>query len=166
MAQATRGNYKNSRSHFNIQACLDLTLCYLEGRVASSLSEAAPLPSGHLETGDSRNSQHSPDGAARAKALAQTVSRGSLSKFTGRSPPSACEGGLQTDRSPPAPEWPQPGPSRVSGRLVPQLAAGIGDPLVLSEVAPSSTEAADLFHMGLRHPPLLAIGQTHALQPA
>lgn len=138
----------------------------LLGRESSKQFEAAPLPPGHLETGDSRNSQRPPDGAACAEAPAQTVSRGSPSKFTGLLPPGACEGGLQTDRSPPAPAWPQPGPSRASGPLVLQLAAGVRDPLVLSEVPQSSAEAADLLHMGLRHPPLLTIGQTHTLQPA
>lgn len=165
LAQATRGNYKNSRSHFNIQAWLDLTLCYLDRRVASSLRQPlCPRDTWRLVTAGTASTllMGQPD----AKAPAQTVSRGSQSKFTGRLPPGACEGGLQTDRSPPAPGWPQPGPRLVSGGLVPQLAAGIGDPLVLSEVAQSSTEAADLFHVGLRHPPLLTIGQTHALQPA
>ena len=61
---------------------------------------------------------------------------------------------------------PSRAPAEASGRRVPQLAAGIGDPLVLSEVAQSGAEAADLLHVGLRHPPFLTVGQAYALQPA
>lgn len=86
LAQATRGNYKNSRSHFNIQAWLDLTLCYLDRRVASSLRQPlCPRDTWRLVTAGTASTllMGQPD----AKAPAQTVSRGSQSKFTGRLPP-------------------------------------------------------------------------------
>lgn len=144
LAQATRGNYENSWSYFNVPACLDLTLGGESYRLTHS-------PSALRAPSDSRNSQCTPGG--------QGV-------FTDLLPPSACrEGPRHTEahqhRSRPSPV----GPQGASGRWVSQLVASVGDPLVLSEVAQSSAEAADFLHMGLRHPPPLTVSQAHALQP-
>lgn len=49
---------------------------------------------------------------------------------------------------------------------LPQFAGRTCDPLILSEVSKASAEAADLFHIGLGHPPLLTICQADPLQPA
>ena len=48
----------------------------------------------------------------------------------------------------------------------PHFAGGACDPLTLPEVSKAGTEAADLFHVGLGHPPLLTICQADPLQPA
>lgn len=56
--------------------------------------------------------------------------------------------------------------SPASGGGLPQFAGRTCDPFILSEVSKAGTEAADLFHIGLGHPPLLTICQADPLQPA
>lgn len=59
-----------------------------------------------------------------------------------------------------------PKPHSPSLGGLPQLAGCTGDPLDLPEVAKAGAEAADLLHVGLGHPALLAISQADALEPA
>lgn len=52
---------------------------------------------------------------------------------------------------------------RLSHGVLPLLAGGARETLMLPEVSQASVEAADLFHVGLGHPPLLAICQADPL---
>lgn len=85
--------------------------------------------------------------------------------------PAAEAWGTETLQVPPGPiperarSW-GPGHGCPSRRGLPQFAGGTRDPLILPEVSEAGAEAADLFHVGLGHPPLLAVCQADALQPA
>lgn len=79
--------------------------------------------------------------------------------------------GMETLQAPPDPSRSRPG-SRGPGHGcpshggLPQFAGSTRDALILPEVSEAGAEAADLFHVGLGHPPFLTIRQADPLQPA